>query len=92
MSFPNPIESGYTIYSKSDCSYCTKAKLLLADDNLTIYMCDSYLNTDKQEFLDFIKKITGKEQRNFPIIFKDSKYVGGYSDLLILLKELFSRD
>jgi glutaredoxin len=55
-------------------------------------MCDSYLNTDKEEFLHFIKKITGKEQRNFPIIFKDSKYVGGYSDLLILLKELFSRD
>jgi len=89
MSFPNPIDSGYTIYSKSDCSYCNKAKQLLADDNLTIYICDSYLNTNKEEFLDFIKKNTGNDNYRFPIIFKDSKYVGGYSDLLILLKELY---
>ena len=92
MSFPNPADSGYTIYSKSDCSYCTKAKYLLTDDNLTVYVCDSYLDTDREEFIDFIKKIAGKEHRTFPIIFKDSKYIGGYSDLLTLLKELLSKD
>ena len=92
MSFPKPIESGYTIYSKSDCSYCVKAKMLLADYDLTIYNCDSYLATDKEEFLDYIKKISGKEHRTFPIIFKDSNYVGGYSDLLTLLKEIFAND
>ena len=66
--------------------------MLLADYDLTIYNCDSYLATDKEEFLDYIKKISGKEHRTFPIIFKDSNYVGGYSDLLTLLKEIFAND
>lgn len=92
MSFPKPIESGYTIYSKSNCSYCDKAKMLLSDDDFTIYNCDTYLQNDREEFLDYIKKMAGKEHSTFPIIFKNSNYVGGYSDLLALLKELFSRE
>ena len=92
MSYPTPSESGYTIYSKSNCSYCAKAKMLLAEYNLNIYICDSYLLNDKEEFLNFIKKISGKEHSAFPIIFKDAKYVGGYLDLLILLRDILSNE
>jgi glutaredoxin len=66
--------------------------MLLADYDIAIYNCDSYLQNDKEEFLDFIKKIAGKEHRTFPIIFSNAKYVGGYSELLVLLKDIFSRD
>jgi hypothetical protein len=86
MSFPTPSESGYTIYSKSSCRYSIKAKKLLTDYDLSIYICDSYLRNDREEFLDFIKQKAGKEHSAFPIIFKDAKYVGGYSDLLTLLR------
>lgn len=91
MSFPTPSESGYTIYSKSGCRYCEKAKKILTDYDFSIYMCDSYLRNDREGFLDFIKQKAGKEHETFPIIFKDSKYIGGYSDLLTLLRsELLS--
>jgi len=89
MDFVKPIETGYTIYSKSGCPYCDKAKALLKIDNPIVVDCDPYLVTasDKEEFLQFIKEIGQKEQRTFPIIFKNATYVGGYSDLLQLLRD-----
>lgn len=89
MEFTKPIESGYTIYSKSGCPYCDKAKALLKIDNPIVVDCDPYLVTasDKEEFLQFIKTVGQKEQRTFPIIFKNAIYVGGYSDLLQLLRD-----
>lgn len=88
MEFTKPIETGYTIYSKSGCIYCDKAKALLNIDNPIVVDCDPYLvdASDKEEFLRFIKEVGQKEQRTFPIIFRDAKVVGGYSDLLQLLK------
>lgn len=92
MNFPNPSESGYTVYTKSNCSYCVKTKNLLSDNNITIYECDDYLENNKEEFLEFIKNIANKTHRTFPIIFKNSNYIGGYSDLLNLLSDIFSRN
>ena len=92
MNYPSVSNSGYTIFSKSNCSYCVKAKNLLADFDLTIYNCDEFLEKDKEDFLNYIKKICGKQHNSFPIIFKDSNYVGGYSELLVLLKDIFSNE
>lgn len=90
MSFPNPTDSCYTIYSKSDCSHCVNAKLLLSHVSLAVYNCDTYLEESKEEFLEYIKKVAGKEHRSFPIIFKNAEYIGGYSELLKHLKEVYS--
>jgi len=43
--------------------------------------------SNKEEFIQFIKTVGQKEQRTFPIIFKNATYVGGYSDLLQLLRD-----
>ena len=86
MEFTKPIETGYTIYSKSGCIYCDKSKALLKIDNPIVIDCDPYLVNNKEEFLQFIKTVGQKEHRTFPIIFKNATYVGGYSELLQLLK------
>lgn len=92
MNFPKPSESGYTIYTKLNCNYCVKTKNLLSDNNITIYECDDYLENNKEEFLEFIKNLANKTHRTFPIIFKNSNYIGGYGDLLNLLSDIFSRN
>jgi glutaredoxin 3 len=83
--FITPSITGYTIYSKSGCPYCDKAKSVLKIYNPVVVDCDPYLVDNKEDFLQFIKEITQKEHRTFPIIFKDSTYIGGYSDLLKFL-------
>jgi glutaredoxin len=87
MEFAKPSGKGFTIYSKSGCPYCDKAKKLLDDDTLTVIDCDPYLIDTKEKFLEFIKILSNKDHKTFPIIFKDNTFIGGYSDLLNCLKE-----
>ena len=87
MEFKSPLNNGYTIYSKSGCTYCDKAKLLLKDEVMIVISCDEYLIDSKDKFLEFISSIAKKEYKSFPMIFKDANFIGGYSDLLKCLKE-----
>jgi len=86
MNFPKPATSGYTIYTKKSCSFCTKAKFLLSTEipKPNIISCDEYL-TDPQlktEFLNFIQTLTGGiSHRTFPIVFYNGIFIGGYSQL-----------
>ena len=82
LLFQNPSNNGYTIYTKSGCSYCVKAKKLLEKETVLIIDCDDYLIENKELFLDFIKeKNHGKEMRTFPIIFYKNQFIGGYTEL-----------
>jgi glutaredoxin len=77
-----PLGSGFTIYSKSDCSFCTKVKKLLMEKEIFFLdvQCDDYLKEDKEGFILFMKKIANKDHRTFPMVFKDGKFIGGFSD------------
>ena len=90
MEFEKPSASGYTIYSKSGCSFCTKVKVLLEEEPYTIIDCDQYLVDDniKQQFLLFIKNIAGKECRTFPMIFKDGIFIGGFTETKVYYDNL----
>ncbi len=83
MDFISPSNTGFTIYSKSGCPNCTKAKQLLHGySNMEIINCDEYLLEDKEGFLNFIKEKTGGiEHRTFPMIFHDKTFIGGYKEL-----------
>lgn len=83
MRIEEPVETGYTIYSKSGCTYCTKSKNDLNAKNIVpvIIDCDEYLLDNKPAFLDFIRSKAGKEYRSFPMIFYDGKFIGGYVEL-----------
>lgn len=96
MDFFTPLESGFTIYSKSGCPNCTKVKKLLLDKQ-TFFLdisCDEYLLEDKEGFLSFIKERANKEYKTFPMIFKDGKFIGGFSETQLHFDKLscFSND
>lgn len=73
-------KEGYTIYCKSQCPACEKTKSLLP--SATIVNCDTYLIEGVDEFLDFMWSLPmAGTARLFPMIFKDGKYIGGYSEI-----------
>ena len=82
MEFTVPLSSGYTVYGKSDCTYCEKVKELLKefDEVFTYVNCDEYLIAGKPAFLQFIEKLAGKEYKTFPMVFSSGEFVGGYTD------------
>lgn len=82
MDYIFPSNSGWTIYTKSDCPYCIKAKLLLSKENPEplIVNCDDYLKEDRSSFLLYIKYLIGKEYKTFPMVFKNGTFVGGYTE------------
>jgi glutaredoxin len=82
MEYEPPSETTYTIYCKSGCPNCTKAKNLIKKENPMIVDCDDYLIEDKEGFLDFMRFVIGKEYKVFPMIFKNGQFIGGYNELV----------
>lgn len=81
--FIKPSTTSYTIYSKSGCPNCKKAKDLLNSNQIpfTTIDCDEYLLETKTEFLSFIMNLTSQDWRSFPIVFNDNgDFIGGFID------------
>ena len=76
MEFDEPLLSGFTIYSKSGCLYCTKVKKLLKEHFFAFKEidCDEYLIENKNDFLLFIENNIGKSYKTFPMVFYDKKF------------------
>ena len=72
-----PTPSGYTIFSKSDCVFCTKAKALLPD--ALVIDCDDALR-DRDAFLEHMRVLIGRPYRMFPMVFLDGHFLGGYEE------------
>lgn len=91
MDFEYPSNKGFTIYSKSGCPNCNKAKHLLKDNNLNfnIINCDEYIIEEKENFLYFIKKLSQRESKEFPIIFHDGEFIGGYKNVKEYVEKIF---
>jgi glutaredoxin len=90
MEFEKPSKSGFTIYSKSGCPNCIKAKTLLKSKYLlfNVVDCDEYLIENKDNFLTCIKELANQEVKIFPIIFYDEKFIGGYNETNHFVEEL----
>jgi glutaredoxin len=82
MNVPRPTKHSYTIYVRSNCAYCVKAKELLQNEvrNPLFVNCDAYLAYNTQEFLNEMKEFIGYEYRTFPMVFKNGKFIGGYTE------------
>ena len=72
----------YTIYSKSNCSFCMQAKQLLEMEQLQF----EYLTLGTNYNLDELMTLA-PNAKSFPQVFKDGVLVGGYSDLVEYLKQ-----
>lgn len=80
MDFEEPSKDGYSIYTKSGCTFCTKAKNLLKNESVNMIDCDEYLLEDKEGFLKFIENKVGKEYRTFPMVFLKGQFIGGFKE------------
>ena len=88
IEFIEPELSKFTVYSKSGCPNCVKAKTLLKERGIPFITvdCDEYILENKAEFLRFIEKKAIIEWKTFPIIFDGTKLVGSFIGGLIDLK------
>jgi glutaredoxin len=84
MQFPKPQKGIITIYSKSECNYCSKAKALLEEKkcNFSIINCDKFILENKDEFLLFIREMIGQEYKLFPMVFDEDTFIGGYNEII----------
>jgi glutaredoxin len=94
MNIENPVETGFTIYSKSGCPNCTRIKKILTEKKLTFIEinCDEYLIEDKESFLSFIKNLAQKEIKVFPIIFNNGALIGSFNETQEFLDKQLSFD
>ena len=90
MEFEPPATDGFTIYSKSGCLMCTKAKDLLKSKSLTYKMidCDEYLIDDRDNFLLFMKNLANKEISSFPIVCYNGVFIGAYKETFDQVEKL----
>lgn len=82
MHVEEPLSIGFTIYSKTDCSYCVKVKKLLMEKQIFFLdiECGEYLCEDRDGFLSFIEKHASKKYTTFPMVFKDGVFLGGFTE------------
>jgi glutaredoxin len=90
MDFSTPSHNGFTIYSKSGCINCVKAKRFLHDKQLLykVVNCDEYIIEDKPAFLYFMNTISGTNVVSFPMIFCDNKFIGGFVETIVFTNKL----
>lgn len=84
--------TGYTVYTKTKCKYCTTVKQLIP--HAYFVNCDQYLANDRDAFLAHIDTLTDKKPRTFPMVFLNHVYLGGCTEFETYMKELegFSLD
>ncbi len=71
------------IYTKKNCPYCTAAKILLGDKNVTFEEHDAEF--DEELRAEMIERSGGRT--TFPEIFINNNHIGGFDDLSKLDQE-----
>ena len=94
MHVEEPSSIGFTIYSKTECSYCVKVKNLLMEKQIFFLDidCGEYLKEDRDGFLSFIEKRVSKKYTTFPMVFKDGVFLGGFRETSAYFDKLLCFD
>ena len=71
------------IYTKDNCIWCERAKILLDSKKISYNEIDL---SDDSERLKFYEKI-GDNVKTVPQVFIDDKRIGGFQDLKVFLDE-----
>lgn len=78
------MNDGFIIYSKSGCINCVSVSKLL-DSNFIDYkyvLCDDELLENRDQFLEKMRNYAGKEVKQFPMVFHNRLYIGGYQETM----------
>lgn len=70
----------YIIYGLNTCPYCKDSKKLLDSNHIKYAYIEIQNENQKEKLYKLIDKKTNN-YRYFPIIFKNGKFLGGYSEL-----------
>lgn len=74
------VQNTVIIYSKQNCSYCTKAKQLLT--SLNIEFKEICLDPENADYITIVSNLKEKYNHNtFPFIIINNMFIGGYSEL-----------
>jgi glutaredoxin len=94
MNIQEPKINEITIYSKSGCINCGKVKRLLKEKDIafTVIDCDDYLLENKDDFLQFIEKLAGKDYKIFPMVFDGKTFIGGYNETSTYIENILDFD
>jgi len=94
LKVQQPADYGFTIYTRENCGYCTKAKDLLKEESNVIISCDEYLKEDRDAFIICMDSLTKKGHRTFPMVFHNGTFIGGYIDTLKYFEQykIFNND
>jgi len=90
MNIPKPNKFNFTIYSKSNCSYCKNTKNLLEGKSYEFELinCDEFILKNREEFINEMKQlITPVEKTTFPFVFYNAKFLGGFTETIQLIKQ-----
>lgn len=77
--------SRFTIFGRSDCGFCVRAKQLLESYELEMKWVD--INREGISKMD-IEKTIGKPVETVPQIFHGQTHIGGYTELAQYVKTL----
>lgn len=80
----------YIVYGKENCSYYGKAKCLLTNNGIDYDYVDVSVQANRDELLSLAESF-GVTVSTVPQIFQtdcegDTHYIGGYKELVIVLK------
>jgi glutaredoxin len=78
-----PSPTGFTVYTKTGCKFCSLVKELLEDESPLLIDATPYLEEDKEAFLAAMN--TG-DHKTFPMVFKDGTFIGGFKETYALIK------
>ena len=100
ITFVRPFSNKITVYSKSGCNNCDKVKMLLEDlvensrtcftnNDFSIVNCDKLLENNKELFIYNIEQIIGKISWQFPLVFANGNFIGGFKQTLRYFDEKY---
>jgi ribonucleoside-diphosphate reductase alpha subunit len=78
-----------TIYTKDNCSYCKLAKQLLRKNNME-YKEINIKEDNKENFKVEFNNTYGSEIKTFPAVIIDKEFIGGFNELLDILRPVFN--
>lgn len=92
MYYKLPSRTGYFIYTKDGCSYCDKVKQLISETTrgthigYEIVNCQTYLDTNRHQFIEFAYELTHRKKITFPMVFLNGDFIGGCDDTIKYLE------
>lgn len=92
MSYKLPSKHGYFVYTKPNCPYCDKVKSYIYETTRGTHIgyeildCQKYLDTNREEFIEFAQELTQLKRITFPMVFLNGEFIGGCNDTIKYLE------